>query len=128
MSTMSKVSKRTAMIVDDDIPSRLMLRIMMEQNDYTVIAEAENGAEAVAMFSRLHPMITIMDICMPIKNGVDATKEILSLDNNAKVVMCSSLGKAEAISLVRDSGAREVMSKPLRMHHLRYVLHKVMPI
>jgi len=125
---MSTASKRTAMIVDDDIPSRLILRMMMEQNDYTVIAEAENGAEAVAMFSQLHPMITIMDICMPIKNGVDAAKEILSLDNNAKVVMCSSLGKAEAKYLVRESGAREVISKPLRMRHLRDVLHKVMPV
>ena len=101
--------------------------MMMEQNDYTVIAEAENGAEAVTMFSQLRPMITIMDICMPVKNGVDATKDILSLDKNARVVMCSSLDKAEAITAVKDSGAREVIPKPLEMRQLQNVLHKVMP-
>jgi len=127
MHAMSKDSNRTVMIVDDDIPSRQMLRLMMELNDYTVIAEADNGVEAVAMFSQLHPMITLMDICMPIKNGVEATKDILALDKNAKVVMCSSLNKAEAISAARDSGAREVISKPLKMRQLQDVLHKVMP-
>ena len=128
MQPMSTDSSRTAMIVDDDIPSRLMLRLMMELNDYTVIAEAENGAEAVAMFAQLHPMITIMDICMPIKNGVDATRDILTLDENAKVVMCSSLDKTEAITAAKYSGAREVISKPLKMRQLQDVLHKVMPI
>ena len=128
MRAMSKDSNRTAMIVDDDMPSRLMLRLMMEENDYTVIAEAENGAEAVAMFAQLHPMITIMDICMPIKDGVDATKDILTLDKNAMVVMCSSLDKAEAITAAKDSGAREVISKPLKMRQLQDVLHKVMPV
>jgi two-component system, chemotaxis family, chemotaxis protein CheY len=127
MHAMSEDSKRTAMIVDDDMMSRLMLRMMMEQNDYTVIAEAENGAEAVAMFSQLRPSITIMDICMPIKNGVDATRDILSLDKNAKVVMCSSLDKAEAIAAVNYSGAREVIPKPLAMWQLQDVLHRLMP-
>jgi len=126
MHAMSKDSNRTVMIVDDDIPSRLMLRMMMEQNDYTVIAEAENGAEAVAMFSQLRPMVTIMDICMPIKNGVEATKDILLLDKNARVVMYSSLDKAEAITAVKESGAREVISKPLEMWQLQDALHKVM--
>jgi two-component system, chemotaxis family, chemotaxis protein CheY len=127
MHAMSQDTSRTAMIVDDDISSRQMLRMMMELNDYIVVAEAENGADAVVMFSQLHPMITFMDICMPIKNGVDATKDILSLDKNAKVVMCSSLDKAEATIAVKDSGAREVIPKPLEMWQLQDVLHRVMP-
>ena len=104
------------------------MRTMMELNDYTVIAEAENGAEAVAMFSQLHPTITIMDIRMPVKNGIDATRDIISLDNNANVVMCSTLCDVESGTLVKESGAKEAISKPVTMQQLQDVLHKVMSL
>jgi two-component system, chemotaxis family, chemotaxis protein CheY len=128
MLKIPKASRRTAMIVDDDLSSRSLMRTMMELNDYTVIAEAENGAEAVAMFSRLHPTITIMDICMPIKNGIDATREIISLDDKANVVMCSTLCDVESGTLIQETGAKEAISKPVTMQQLQHVLQKVMSL
>ena len=116
---------RTIMIVDDDPLIRCLTRRIVEHSGYTVVAEANDGMEAIARYSEDRPHITLMDVCMPNKNGFDATRDIVSFDRNAKVVMCSAAGHGGLQEMALEVGAAEVIFKPFRINHLRKVLHKV---
>jgi two-component system, chemotaxis family, chemotaxis protein CheY len=73
------------LIVDDEAFYRNALRDMLGKIGFTVVAEADNGREAVRMFIAHRPHITIMDVYMPGKNGIDATREMIAIDKNANV-------------------------------------------
>lgn len=61
---------------------------------------------------------------MPVKNGIDATREIISFDKDACVVMCSILGQERLVSLAREGGARGAIMKPFTSQDVRGVLRK----
>ena len=114
------------MIVDDVPFIREILRRMLETSGYTVVAEAADGDEAVAKYSALLPQVTLMDISLPRKNGVDATKDILSLDKNAKVIMVSALHSDAINKATLESGARGYISKPFTTLNVQSVVHQVL--
>ena len=118
----------TIMIVDDDPLMRYIMRMIIEESGYIVVAEAGNGVEAVVKYSEVRPHIILMDVCMPSKNGIDATKDIVSFDKNAKVVICSTLGRQELVKVAQDVGALDVISKPFEIGHLKNVIHRVMQL
>ena len=72
------------MIVDDSVFMRNMLCTMLGMKGFKVVAEAADGDEAVERYLALRPQLTFMDVLVPQKSGRDATKEIISLDGNAK--------------------------------------------
>jgi two-component system chemotaxis response regulator CheY len=115
----------TVMIVDDLPFMRNILHTMLEVNGYIVVAEAENGFEAITRYRDLKPKIIFMDVIMPIKSGIDATKEILSIDNEAIIVICSSLGDDELVKTAIESGARDVIVKPYKIDRLIDVLQRL---
>lgn len=112
MDTQSSRTHATVMLVDDELFFRKLLRDILEKEGYQVIAEAVNGVDAVNMFSLHRPDISLIDIYMPEKNGMDATKEILSIDRNAKVLICSALGCDEDVAVSLQVGAKAVVQKP----------------
>ena len=116
----------TVMIVDDSPFMRNMLHTMLDVSGYIVLAEADNGEDAVAKYLKLRPMITLMDVLLPHKSGISAAKQILEIDKNAKVVMCSSLGHEDLINAALESGAKEVTSKPYKLNQLQEVLQRIM--
>jgi two-component system chemotaxis response regulator CheY len=79
---------------------------------FTVVAEATNGDEAIDKYKIHTPMITLMDIFMPELNGIDATKEIVSFDKDATVLICSGVGLDEDVKAAIHAGARDVIYKP----------------
>jgi two-component system, chemotaxis family, chemotaxis protein CheY len=81
--------KGRVLIVDDVADIRVMLRYMMEKEDYVIVAEAANGVEAVEKYREHLPDITIMDIEMPYKTGVEAAREIRAFSNDARIIFCS---------------------------------------
>jgi two-component system chemotaxis response regulator CheY len=112
MDTQSARTHATVMLVDDELFFRKLLRDILEEEGFQVIAEAANGVDAVNKFSLHRPDISLIDIYMPEKNGMDATKEILSIDRNAKVLICSALGCDEDVAVSLQVGARAVIQKP----------------
>lgn len=100
------------MIVDDSEVARCLLRDILEACGYSVVAEAANGIEAVEKYVELRPLVTIMDIKMPRKNGIDATKEIIALDRNAKVLICSSTDHEGLMLASAEAGASGIIVKP----------------
>lgn len=80
---------RRVLIVDDVEDVRLMLRYMMEKEGYVIVAEAADGIEAVEKYREHLPDITIMDIDMPYKTGVEAAREIRELNDSSRIIFCS---------------------------------------
>jgi len=85
---------------------------------YKVISQAENGAEAVEKFKSMtvRPDIIIMDHRMPIKDGIEATREILELDPAAKVIVASADASIEMEAL--QTGAVAFKKKPFTIKRL----------
>ena len=106
-----QVSK-TVLIVDDELFFRKLLGTMLTEKGFSVVAEAADGVEAVEKYSLHRPELIILDIYMPRKNGFDATKDILSMNPKAKVVICSGLGYDEDVKAALALGARDVILKP----------------
>ncbi|MCL1975931.1 MAG: response regulator [Firmicutes bacterium] len=102
------------MIVDDAAFMRIQIKNMLSKNGYEVAGEAENGMMAVERYKELKPDVVTMDITMPEMSGLDALREILKIDSNAKVVMVSAMGQE---AMVRDailSGAKGFIVKPFK--------------
>ena len=94
------------LLVDDHKPLRAGLRARIgEARDMMVVAEAENGREAVELASRLRPDVIIMDISMPVLNGIDATRQILAQQSGIKVLALSMHFSRQMVLEALDAGA-----------------------
>ena len=76
------------LIADDHPAVRILLRNILESvPEWRVCGEAENGKSAVALAGRLHPDVIVMDLVMPESNGLEATREVLRSDRQARVIL-----------------------------------------
>lgn len=126
MADNSPHGSRTVMIVDDELFFRELLRDILKQEGFTVVAEAVNGVEAVEKYRLYRPEITLMDIYMPEKHGIDATREIVAFDRNATVLVCSALGFDEEIRAAYREGARGHLLKPFMAEEITAAINKVL--
>ncbi len=118
-----QTTKNCSVLIADDAPfMRSMLRSILEIGGYTVIAEATDGAEAVSKYRELRPAITLMDIVMPGKNGIEAASEIMSHDAGAKVVLCGL--RQDTLATV-DRLTWDIIIKPYKAEKVLEVVQKV---
>jgi DNA-binding NarL/FixJ family response regulator len=102
----------TVLIVDDQPLVRTGLRVLLEaEPDIEVVAEAGDGAEAVALATRLHPEVVLMDIRMPVMDGIEAAGEIARRGLTARVLLVTTFDPAEHLDAARAAGARRVLLK-----------------
>ena len=116
---------KNVLIVDDAVFMRMKLKDILEKNGYTVVGEAQNGAEAVQLFQEVHPDLVTMDITMPEMNGIEALKKIKEIDSSAKVVMCSAMGQQGMVMDAIRSGAVDFIVKPFDTNRVIDSLDKV---
>jgi two-component system chemotaxis response regulator CheY len=106
------------LIADDALFMRNMIRDIFSQetvkDQYEVVGEASNGVEVVELFNELKPDLVTMDIVMPLKSGIEATREIISKNPDAKIVMCSALGQEPLVMEAIEAGASEFIIKPFQ--------------
>ncbi|MEC0092442.1 response regulator [Paenibacillus macquariensis] len=115
-------------VVDDSLFMRLILKELITSMGHVVIAEAENGYEAVLKYSELRPDMVTMDINMPRMSGVTALKEILKIDPKAKVLICSALGQQSMITESIRAGAKDFIVKPIQEERVIEAINKVLDI
>lgn len=101
------------LIVDDARFMRLNLSNILKE-EFEIVGEAENGEEAVEKYKKLNPDLVTLDITMPVKDGLQALKEIIEYDKNAKVVMCSAMGQKGMVVESIKSGAKDFLVKPFQ--------------
>lgn len=112
------------LIVDDALFMRRMLRGILAEEGHEIAAEASDGAEGVRKYRELRPDVTLMDIVMPVQNGIEALREITTLDGNARVVMCSAVGQEALVEEARSAGARGFILKPFQPEAVKEAVRK----
>jgi two-component system chemotaxis response regulator CheY len=100
------------LIVDDASFMRTMLKDILTSGGFELAGEATDGVEAVQKFRELKPDIVTMDIVMPLKSGIDAVREIIALNKDARIIMCSALGQESLVLEAINAGAKDYIIKP----------------
>ncbi len=103
----------SVLIADDSEFMRNLLHEILE-GDHEIVGEAENGVEAVDLFEDHRPDLVMMDIAMPIRNGIEATSEIKEMDPKATVIMCTSAEQEEMMKEAIKAGADGYVTKPFQ--------------
>lgn len=108
------------LIVDDSATLRRMVRCCVEQKtDWQVCGEAENGEVAVRMVGELHPDLVLLDLAMPIMNGLEAAHRIASISPHPIMVMFTMQYSGQLLKEAEAAGIKEVVSKTdLGINHL----------
>ncbi|PYZ91618.1 two-component system response regulator [Salipaludibacillus keqinensis] len=114
------------LITDDAAFMRMTLKKMVTDAGYEVVGEAENGQQAVDLYSEHRPDLVTMDITMPEMNGIDALDKIKSLDPKAKVVMCSAMGQQNMVVDAIQKGAIDFIVKPFDENRIKEALEKAL--
>ncbi|HLE00591.1 MAG: hypothetical protein A2428_14600 [Bdellovibrionales bacterium RIFOXYC1_FULL_54_43] len=103
---------KSVLIVDDIEFVRKTLADILTEARYHVVGEAADGIEAVEMHKRLQPDLVTMDIVMPKLSGIDAIRQIIRNDKNAKIVIISAMGQENLVMEAINVGARDYIIKP----------------
>src|SRR5438105_2134837 len=104
--------KITVLLADDHTVVRQGLRVLLEaEPDLAVVAEAETGRRAVQLAKKFSPEVVVMDIAMPLLNGLEATRQILREIPSTRVLILSSYGDDEYVYQLTDAGAAGYLLK-----------------
>lgn len=116
------------LVVDDSMFIVKQLTQILSSERFNVIATASDGEEGVAKYKDLRGKIDIvtLDITMPKKDGLQALKEIVEFDANAKIIMVSAIGKQEYVKEALLLGAKNYIVKPLNRNKVLERIKKVL--
>ena len=114
------------LLVDDASFMRMMLKNILVGSGYEIAGEAENGAKAVEQFKALKPDLVIMDIIMPEMGGIDAVREIVKGDPDAKILMCSAMGQQALVVEAIQAGAKDFVVKPFQPSRVLEAVQRVL--
>gem|GEM_PF-71351 len=117
--------KEKILIVDDAGFMRMMVKDILTKNGYEVV-EAADGAEGIAKFKTEKPDLVLMDITMPVMDGLTAIEEIKKIDSSAKIVMLSAMSQRSYVIDSFFKGAVEFTAKPFQADKLVQTVKKVL--
>src|SRR5258708_6926646 len=119
--------RATVLVVDDHALLRAgVANIINQESDLGVIAEASNGLEAVQAFERYRPDVTLLDLRMPVMEGVEAVRQIRERDPLAKVIVLTTYDTDEDISRALKAGAKAYVLKDISADALIACIHDVL--
>ena len=104
----------SALIVDDSPIMRAQLRKLLGTAEFSVVAEAGNGDQVLALYEQHRPDLITLDIVMPGRDGAAVAAEILAKYPDANIVMCTSLSTREKIDICRRAGVKYYLLKPFK--------------
>jgi DNA-binding NarL/FixJ family response regulator len=126
MASKSEKSRIRILIADDHTIVRTgFIRLLSLEDSIEIVGEADDGRRAVELAGQLHPDIVIMDIGMPVLNGLEATKRILKKSPHVKVLILSAFDNEQYIHRVVQAGARGYIMKSADANDLMAAIHSV---
>lgn len=117
--------RKKVLIADDTALMRKMIRDALPTEEYLIVGEAPSGDKAIEMFKELQPDVILLDINMPRMNGIDALDEIMKIDPNAKVIMCSDQKYEAMIMRALKKGAKDFVIKPFTSYDIFLAVKKL---
>lgn len=115
---------KKVLIVDDAVFMRGLIKDVFSSPEFEIVGEATNGIEGIEKFKELNPDIIIMDIVMPFKSGIEATREIRQLSQNVIIIICSALGQETLVMEAIEAGANDFIVKPFKKDEVIGVVSK----
>ena len=106
------------LIVDDALIMRKRIKEIAQEAGWQIAGEAQDGAEAVALFEQVQPDLVTLDIVMPKLDGVSALKRLIDEDPEARVVMVSAVSQKEKLAECIQAGALDFIIKPFDKNSL----------
>jgi len=107
----SVATQRRVLIAEDEALIRLDLKEMLEEEGYDVVGEAGDGEQAVKLAEELRPDLVILDVKMPVLDGISAAEQIVAR-RIAPVVMLTAFSQRELVERAVDAGAMAYLVKP----------------
>ena len=114
------------LVCDDAIFMRTMISDILSGAGYEVVGEAETGVQAIERYRALKPDLVTMDIVMPDMGGIDAVREIIRHDPDAKVLMCSAMGQQALVVEAIQAGAKDFVVKPFQPSRVLEAVQRVL--
>ncbi len=102
----------TTIIADDSMFMRMVLRKMLEEIGCEIVAEAEDGLEAVELSIVHKPKLVTMDLTMPNLSGIEAIRQIKQTLPNTGIIVCSAMGQQTMVLEALQAGALDFIVKP----------------
>lgn len=118
------MEKIRLLVVDDSPFIHKAVKRALPNDKYEICGMAKNGREGVSLYETLSPDIVTMDITMPIMDGLDASREILTKDSHARIIMLSAMGDEEIIEKAQEIGIQIFLQKPFKNYEFAEALEK----
>jgi DNA-binding NarL/FixJ family response regulator len=116
----------TVLLAEDHTIVREGFRKMLElEDDFEIVGEAQDGRAAVALAKKFHPEVVLMDIAMPLLNGLEATRQVLKAVPATKVLMLSAHSDDAYVKNATDSGAVGFLLKQTSAHDVCHAIREV---
>lgn len=120
------MKKISILLADDHTIVREGFRKMLEmEDDLEVLSEAQDGRQAVVLAKKFHPDVVLMDIAMPLLNGLEATRQLLKERPLTKVLMLSAHSDDAYVQNAMDSGAMGFLLKQTSAHEVCRAIREV---
>ncbi|WP_191486598.1 response regulator transcription factor [Pseudomonas sp. FEN] len=117
---------RTALIVDDHPFIRMAIKVLLEKEGFEVVAEADNGVDAVQLARELAPSLIVMDLNIPRLDGLEAIKRLSDLQLPSKLVVLTEQAPEFYSERCMRAGAMGYISKTAELVELRLAIQAVM--
>ena len=121
---MSDVHKVRVLLADDEAHVRLLVRTVLTSLGYDVVGEAADGRKAVELFDATSPDLVLLDINMPVMDGLAALKALREKSDTVAIVMLTSLASAEVVEQSLGAGATYHLRKDLPVAELKEELRE----
>jgi two-component system chemotaxis response regulator CheY len=99
------------LVVDDSETTRGILRMLLGSRNWTICGEAENGWSGVEKFEELKPDVVVLDLAMPVMDGIEAAKLMSMSDAKIPIILFTILGFEGMESVAKDAGIQAIVSK-----------------
>ncbi len=117
------ISGKKILVCDDSVLARKQLMdAVKEVSEGAVFIEGKNGSEAVDLYKSEKPYLVFMDIVMPEKDGNTALSEIKEFDNEAVIIIVSSVGTQDQLKKAIQLGAKDFIQKPFEKNQIQEII------
>lgn len=119
------MSKIRVLIVDDSPFIHKAISRALASGDFEVCGIGSNGKEGAELYTKLKPDLVTMDITMPVMDGLDSARLIMSGDPGAKIIMLSAMGDEELMKSAKAIGIRVFLQKPFKSDEMLKAIAQV---